>query len=148
MLFRSKDARWLIDSGRIGVNGFLNAAEEAGSKQIERDATIMFAGSTHFGIAFYLAHRRINPADIEPILTACALHIRHYAPNHGMGDHYLKDTGEMVEQAVRFAEQDPIKWIIEYRRLAGPLISIDETSFFAALSAHIIFAINRLPQSN
>lgn len=148
MFFRPKAARWLIDSGHKGLNLFLNAAEEAGSKNVDRDAAIMFAGFIHFAIAFYMANGKIKSDDIAPILAACALHIRHYAPNHSLGVSYLEDTRDMVMRAVQSTDQDPVRWISEYRLLAKDLISIDEVAFCAALSAYVFYAFDSWSQSS
>lgn len=142
MFFRSKTAKWLIDSGHKGLNTFLNAAEEAGSENVDRDAAIMFAGFIHFAIAFYMGNGKIKSDDIAPIITACALHIRHYAPNHSLGVSYLELTRDMVMRAAQSTGQDPVKWISEYRLLSKDLISIDEGAFCAALSAFVFYAIN------
>ena len=144
MFFRSKDAQWLIDSGHKTLNAFLNTAEEAGSDHMDRDAAIMFAGFIHFSVGFYISRGRINSDDVGAILQACALHVRHYAPDAALSVSYLEDTRQWVEQAIETAQRHPIQWIAHYYRLVRSHVSIDEGSFCGALTAHVAFAMQRL----
>jgi hypothetical protein len=127
------------------VPAFRASAKNAGSTNPDRDAAIMYSGFIHFAIAWYLSTGKIKEADIAPVITACALHIRNYAPNFQLGISYLEDTRNMVMEAIASVQQDPVAWTPHYYDAVRNLVSIDVGSFCGALSADIIYVLGFRP---